>query len=1124
MEETPAAAGLSRVITKEGKEVYAAIETAEKKGYYELSAAQQRLYIIQKMEEKSTGYNRPMALILEGNIDKDRLEKTFTQLIQRHESLRTKFMLLQDKLVQRIDDEVNSRVEYIEAGREGCEMEILMQDFVKPFDLSRAPLLRVRLIKTGESSSILMVDVHHIISDGLSQQILNKEFIALYLERELPPLRLQYKDYARWQNKEWVKEIISKQEQYWLKELEGEIPVLNLPTDYSRPVVQSFEGSTLNFEINEKETRALNEMARREGVTLFMLLLSLYHIFLSKLTNQEDIVVGTPTAGRRHADLQSIIGMFVNTLALRNRTFGEERFTDFLSEVKEKTLQAFENQEYQFEDLVEKAAAERDLSRNPLFDVMFILQNIFDPSGNTAEIEMEGMKLKPFPYEDNTAKFDFSLTAVEVDEQLYCSLEYCTKLFKRETMVRFINYFKNIMSLAVENPGIKISDMGLITEEEKQQLFYEFNLTEAAYPAEKTLQQLFAEQVERTPDNIALAGGGHGVDEYPTGHPMTGKQQLTYRELSKESGQLAHLLRSKGIKPGTIVGIMMYRSLEMMVGILGILKAGGAYLPIDPGYPRERIVYIMADSAAAVLLAAPGTRVKDEVEEKQGQPQGPPLQFINIKTALATTFEATALTSISASRVSFANLAYIIYTSGSTGLPKGVMVEHTAVVNVLFALDKEYPFLESDVYLLKTSYVFDVSTAELFGWFARGGRLSILEKEGEKDPVKILDIIENSGVTHINFVPSMFNTFLEVLTPQNINKLSTLKYIFLAGEVLLPELVKKFRRSGHPVVLENLYGPTEGTVYSSKYSLQHWIEGNNIPIGKPLDNIRLYIVDAHNKLQGVGIVGELVIAGTGLARGYLNRPELTAEKFGETVISHWSSVKTNDRLYRTGDLACWLADGNIEFFGRIDHQVKIRGFRVELGEVENQLVSHERIKEAVILLKKDHIGDKYLCAYIVPTHAGLMDALKPKELRNYLSGKLPGYMIPSYFVILEEIPLTTSGKIDRKALPTPIVKVDETFAAPGDETQEKLAAIWSNLMGIKKEKISIDANFFELGGHSMKMVLMMLKIHQTFNSDIPMTEMFKNPTIRGIASLIDALDWTDNPRINTNQEREEMLL
>jgi len=1378
----------NRQVSTEGK--YAAVEPVEKKEYYVLSSAQRRLYILQQMVPHGVVYNMPQVQQLSMAVDKEKLTETFKQLIRRHESLRTSFIAVNEVPLQKIHDEVEFEIEYYDLDTdEHCSTQT--RTFIRPFDLSCAPLLRVGLIKTGEEKYVLMVDMHHIISDGVSQGVLLKEFLAIYDGVSLTTLRLHYKDFAEWQNSPAQREVLKKQEKYWSDRLAGELPVMNLPYDYTRPDVQGFEGSRRSFYLETGETAALKALAAREDVTLYMVLLAAFDLLSARLSGQEDIIVGVPVAGRSHADIQQIIGMFVNTLAVRNYPSAEKTMISFLQEVKTSALGAFENQDYPFEDLVEKVTVVRDVSRNPVFDVVFVLQNLAE-QGTGVESDAAAPS---YGYESRIAKFDMTLFAVETGENLTFSLEYCTRLFKEETIERFTGYFKNIINSIVENPSKRISDVEMLSEAEKRRLLAEFNDTGEPYPNDKTIHQLFEEQAARMPDRIALS-----VRQVR----QVGQVQLSYCELNEQSGRLAGFLIEKGVLADNIVGIMMERSVEMIIGIFGILKAGGAYLPIDPDYPQERIDYILKDSGAKLLVT---TSNKEGEKVRRWDGEKVLLEEIS-KSQKNSSYLLTLLPSYLQNSL---NLAYIIYTSGSTGMPKGVMIEHRSVVNRLNWMQKAYPIDCGEVILQKTAFTFDVSVWELFWWSSRGACVSLLGPGEEKDPAAIVDAVTNYRVTTMHFVPSLLNIFLDYLENEvgaeaMSSRLRSLRQVFASGEALGPVQVERFHRLFGPrgargAKLINLYGPTEATVDVSYFNCSPGEKYERIPIGKPIDNINLYVLDKSLHLQPVGVVGELYIAGVGLARGYLNRPELTAERFID--FHHSSFIIHHSNLYCTGDLARWLSDGNIEYLGRVDHQVKIRGFRIELGEIENRLLAEPAVKEAAAAARIDQAGDTLLAAYVVPDetvaftvhrlleiernklqgegdrpyyelpngmpifylnrnetdfmyreifeersylrhgvalaegscifdiganigvfslfansvcrgariysfepapalydllalntslygtnfkifkngisskeeevvftyypHASIlsgrfadeaeeketvkafirreleaagddrrdrpteeqidellaerlsgvrfncamktvsqvmrennveridllkidvekaeldvlegieaadwpkirqlvievhdsggrldkiMDLLKkhgykaaveqdsmleetglynlyavqahqdevqeqehgPRvepgryspgrlidELKESLKGRLPGYMIPSHFVLLDKMPLTASGKVDRKALPAPEVKRGERYEAPTDEIEEKLAAIWSEVLNTGKENIGVTARFFDLGGHSLKATVMVSRIYREFTVHVPLVQVFNTPTIRGLAGYL----------------------
>jgi amino acid adenylation domain-containing protein len=1005
----------------EVKKAYAPIPPVEKKDYYSLSSAQKRLYYLMQIDETNIAYNIPFAVVLKGEPDIVELENTFRRLIERHESLRTSFHMLDNEPVQKIHDEVSFEIE--------CHTDII-RDFLRPFDLSFPPLLRVGLIKTGDQEYTLLPDIHHIVSDGTSMGILVKEFMAIYGNEELAPLRIQYKDYSAWQTNRKQEEIIKRQEAFRLRQMEGELPVLNLPCDFPRPAAQSFAGRRINFEIGSSRTKALKELAKKEDITVFMMLLALFNILLAKLGNQEDIIVGTPAEGRRHEDLQDIVGMFVNTLALRNFPKGEKTALQFMKEVKKSTLDTLDNQEYQFEDLVEAVGFQRDnTGRNPIFDVMLVFQT---KAHDVPDLQKPGLKAQTYEFDNPTAKFDMTLTAVE--EGIF-TLEYGAKLFKEETVQRFIRYFKNILSAVLENPAQQIAEIDYIPDEEKQQLLVEFNDTNGGYPVGKTIDQLVEEQVERSGDGTAVISveqivGAQGIVPLPGDHVS-----ITYKELNEKSNQLAHLLRERGAEPGDIVALITEPSVELVLGILGILKAGGVFLPIDPDYPEERIQYILHDSNARILLTNNAVESKSEIRISKSETNpndqnsndrnkaipGIVLNFEHLNFEFLIGCPSLGLSDFEfrASNFSPSNLAYIIYTSGSTGKPKGVAVQHQSLVNLCWWQRSAFSINAADRVGKFYRTGFDASIWEIFPYLIAGASVYIVEKEVKLDIHALKRCYETNGITIGSMPPQLYEQFI-TLTINN----PALRSVQMGGDRL------KAYASGHYSVV-NIYGPTENTIVTTSFIVDK--NYDNIPIGKPIANVQVYILNRYLRLQPIGVVGELCISGDGLAAGYLNQPELTSEKFQITNIGlQNSSEKTTpnekflrgpgavfikrapgrrrQKIYKTGDLARWLADGNIEFWGRMDEQVKIRGFRIELGEIEKQLLAHDRIKEAVATAREENGGDKYLCAYIVTDS---VETVTDVVLRDYLSKTLPQYMIPMYFVTLDRFPLTPNDKVDR---------------------------------------------------------------------------------------------------------------
>ncbi len=1062
-------------------------EEAEAATVFPLSFAQERLWFLDQMQGPNSTYNIKMILRIQGPLKIEVLRRCFDKIVSRHEVLRTTFILKDGKPFQVIGDPFSVPLQLVglkhlqEKERPAKLNTLAVEEIERPFNLEKGPLIRVNLLELADEVYVLLLTMHHIITDAWSMRIFLREMAGLYeafsegKSSPLGELSIQYADFASWQRQWMTGHVLEKHLNYWKKELSGILPKLELPMDRPRPLVQTFNGNTEHFKVGVHITQELKLLCQRTGTTLFMNLFSSFAILLFRYTNQEDIVIGTPIANRSRKEIEPLIGFFVNTLPLLINLSGNPTFLKLLKRVRRTTLKAYNHQDLPFEKLVDEIKLERDLSRNPLVQVMFILQNV-----EQDKLEQTDIIIEPMEIERLTAKFDITLSMAETGDGLSGSLEYKSDLFDNTTIKRMIGHFCHLLEGIVDNSHCRISELPMLSEAERHLLLREWNDTRADYPEEKTLHELFQEQVELTPHHMAV---------------VFEDQQVTYWELNREANRYARLLRYRGMILGTIAALLVERSIDMIVGILGILKAGGAYLPIDIECPGDRIQYILKDSRTPFLLSSPSMNIENSF-----------LTIIDINSGQTGFEDDSNLTSTAKAF----HPAYVIYTSGTTGWPKGVVVEHGAVLNLLFALHSRYPLTKRDTYLLKTSYLFDVSITELFGWFLEGGRLAVLEAGGEKDPEAILAMIVRECVTHINFVPSMFNAFFYMLNAGKIYCLSRLKYIFLAGETLLPDAVNKFRELKSRVVLENLYGPTEAAVYASGYSLADWNGSGMIPIGKPLENVGLYVLDGSGHFQPVGVPGELCISGVGLGRGYLNRPESTAEKF---VLVHSSWLTTDRRekkasssrelpmsyelsamscLYKTGDLVRWLPDGNLEFHGRLDRQVKIRGFRIETGEIENLLQKHKKIREAAVITREEG-DDKYLCAYVIPYSE---ETFNVSELREYLSRSLPGYMIPSYFVPLSRLPLTSSGKLDRKKLPAiekdrPQLSV--TFVAPNTELEKLIADTWKKVL--KLERVGLHDNFFDLGGNSLKVIELNSKLKEVLNEDIPVVEMFKYMTV-----------------------------
>ncbi|HLP58532.1 MAG TPA: amino acid adenylation domain-containing protein, partial [Candidatus Deferrimicrobium sp.] len=1076
-------------------EHFAAIEPVEKKEYYRVSSAQKRIYILQQLDVKTTGYNMSRVMELEGQVDIKHLEQAVQKLVERHEAFRTSFHMIDDEVVQIIHNHLEFEIEKMIALPGGGTLT----EFLRPFDLTCAPLLRAGLAELTENRHLFMVDMHHIVSDGVSIEIMINDFVSFYNDAQLPVMRVQYKDYAEWQQAEKPGGTLLEQKAYWQAQFEGELPVLELPTDYKRPAVQSFAGNSLNFEIGGESIGTLKALALEGGATLYMTLVALYSIFLTKISGQEDIAIGTPMAGRRHADLEKIIGMFVNTLALRSYPGGEKKFSEFLDEIKKMTLKAFENQDFQYEDLVEEIGATRDAGRNPLFDVLFVLQN-----AGRGIIEIPGLKIKTNEQENLTSKFDLSLVAAEVEDKLSFTFEYSTRLFKQVTIERFKVYFKNVISAVINNKKQKIADIEIITEEEKKQLLFDFNDTGITYPIDKTIPQLFTGQVERTPDSIALVGAdlrvcptvfSHGRTRTDTDNNMS----ITYRQLNEQSGILAGLLIEKGVQRDSIAGIMVERSLEMIVGILGILKAGAAYLPIDPDFPRERIDYMLKDSGARILIKSEirnpkfETNPDDQIINNENKNFGIPfvLNFENLNFNSLIGCPRRGLSS---------NLAYIIYTSGSTGKPKGVLVEHRNVVRLV--INPNFIEAKEGQHLLLTgAFTFDIVTFEIWWPLLNGLSLYLPDESTVIGPLEMGKMVSIHRIDILHLVPQLFKQ----LFSHNAKIFAGLSYFLIGGDPVSPQDIRELRNNYKKLKILHMYGPTENTTFSTYREVDKVGENEeSLSIGVPVNNSTVYILGRHDELLPIGVVGQICTGGAGVARGYLNNPELTNDKFRFfwSNFHHSSFIIHHPIHYRTGDLGRWLPDSTtrgaykLEFLGRVDQQVKIRGFRIELGEIESRLSRYPGITGCVVTAGERKSREKYICAYFT---AG--EKLEITGIRQYLGRQLPIYMIPAYFMQLDKFPLNLHGKLAKERLPVPEAKKANNFVAPQSNLEKIIAALWKETLEL--DNICIDDNFFELGGNSLNIVTVNLRLREQLAADISVMTMFRYPTIRTLATYLE---------------------
>ncbi|MDB5024425.1 MAG: Long-chain-fatty-acid--CoA ligase, partial [Mucilaginibacter sp.] len=1055
----------AKTIDNKELNAYLAKELVPEQPDYELSSAQRRLWVLNQFDATENAYNIPYVIVLKGHLDKAALKNAFIAMISRHEILRTVF---------KEDKEGNPRQQIINAGaytfkleetdlRNTANQQFILNNLVDQqtsgsFNLSEGPLLRCHLAQLEEDRYVLVMVHHHILSDGWSMDVFRKEWCAFYNaclegnDPKLPLLKIQYKDYAAWHNHQLESDDIILHKDYWLKQFEGEIPILELPADKERPAIKTFNGASLTATIDHQVLEQLNKTGKALGGTLFMSLLACVNALLYRYTGQQDIVIGSPIAGREHPDLEDQIGFYINTLALRTRFNGAESYEHLFQQIREVTLSAYEHQLYPYDELVDALKLPRNINRNPLFDVMVVLQNSMDQD---AEFTLNGLQTSVYDKgEHRIAKFDINFIFSESKKGLDLFLEYNTDIYSTEQINRMLKHFENIMASVVGDPKQSLAGIDFLTKKEKQQLLQGLNNTAAEYPKDKTMVDLFEEQVKRTPGNIAV---------------IFEDTELSYQELNILSNQFGDYLRKTyQVKPDDLVGIKLERSQWMIVTILAILKAGGAYVPIAPDYPQERINYLLRDSACKVLIDEQELEKFKRVRNKYNQK--------NQRAGLQPH-----------------HLAYCIYTSGSTGNPKGCLLQHTGLVNRLEWMQKAYPLTANDVILQKTTFSFDVSVWELLWWAIQGASVCMLQPGGEKSPEVIIDTVEKYKATVIHFVPSMLSVFLEYLENDKakLDQLKGLKQVFTSGEALTLSQAERFNELFPNTSLMNLYGPTEASIDVTYFDCKKETLKGIVPIGKPIDNTQIYILDKFRKLLPVGAAGEICIGGVGLARGYLKRPELTAEKFIENPF-----IK-GERIYRTGDLGRWRPDGNIEYLGRIDDQVKIRGFRIELDEISSVLEKHSKVKDAVVIARAINGQDKELIAYTT----GKAEAA---ELREYLKEQLPAYMIPGYYVHLETIPLTGNGKANRKALPLPDSSGirDAAYVAPSTDIEKALVKIWSEVLGRPKETISVKSDFFDMGGHSIKAIRLLGLIHKELGVKLLLKELFSESRIEQQAVAI----------------------
>src|SRR3954451_19207653 len=1043
-------------------------------GTFAPSFAQQRLWFLDRLEPGSAFYNLPVVLTASGPLDPAALAASLRAIVRRHEALRTTFETRAEGPVQVVHPRLEVSLPMVDlralpaAAREAEALRLAREEAERPFDLARGPLLRAALVRLGDEGWRILLTLHHIVSDGWSMGVLVQEIAALYPALRageaprLPELSIQYADYAVWQRQRLQGERLESQLAFWRQRLAG-APVLQLPTDRPRPPVQRFHGRHQHRRLVGRRVAPLPALCRREGPTLFMGMLTAFQTLLARHAGVDDLVVGTPVAGRERRGSEGLIGFFLTSLALRGDLAADPPFRNLLDRPRRATLEAFAHQEVPFEKLVDELLPERDLGHAPLFQVMLVQQN-----APAEPLLLAGATLVPGDVEGSTSKLDLTLNFQETPGGLTLRWLSSRDLFDAATVDRLSEHLVRLLEGAAAEPGLRLSELPLLTAAEERQLV-EWNATAVAYPAAPCLHELIAAQVARTPEAVAVSCEG---------------EALSYRELWSAAGRLAAWLGALGVGPEVVVGVCAERSLELMVGLLAVLRAGGAYLPLDPDYPAERLAFMLADSGVPVVLAQ--ERLLERLPAHRATVV--PLDGVAAPGEPAAPMAPGAVAS---------NLAYVIYTSGSTGRPKGTMNAHRGIVNRLLWMQERYGLTAADRVLQKTPFSFDVSVWELFWPLLSGGWLVMAKPGGHQDPAYLARTIAQAGITTLHFVPSMLQVFLEA---PGLEGCGSLRRVVCSGEALPLELQKRFFARLPEVELHTLYGPTEAAVDVTYWACERETKLGVVPIGHPVANTRIHLLGAAGEQVPVGVAGGLHMGGVQVCGGYLARPELTAEKF----VPDPFAGEPGSRLYRTGDLARYLPDGAIDFLGRLDHQVKVRGLRIELGEIESALASQPAVREAVVTARAagSAVGAVNLVAYVTP-HPG-MAVPSLEELRQGLARSLPEYMLPSALVGLESLPLTASGKVGRKALPAPerMAEGARERVAPRTPLERSLAGLWSEVLGIAGESIGVEDSFFQIGGNSITGAILINRLQQELGEIVHVVTIFDAPTIARLAAYL----------------------
>jgi amino acid adenylation domain-containing protein len=1043
-----------------------------KEEWFPLSFAQRMFWFLDQFAPDTPAYNLPRALKIKGELDTLALREAFRTLLRRHEVLRTGFAVLEGELFQfvledvDIDLAVRDLSSLAESERKIETSITASEEARKTFDLEHPPLLRLTLLCLGPREHVLILMMHHIITDGWSMSILFKEVAQSYgwlttrQQPQMATLPFQYADFVRWQQEHLTEDALQPDLEYWHDHLRGCPGLLQLPSDRPRPAVQSHRGSIESFTIDKTLTYRIKAICAREGVTLYMGLLAAFQALLSRYTGTHDIPVGTAFAGRNDPELSALIGCFVNTLVIRGDLSGNPSFRELLRRTRDVSLRAFAHQEMPFEQLLAKLECERTRSHTPLFQIMFILQN-----APKQVLNLPGLLIEEIELDSGLAKFDLTLEIVEQDRGLYCQLEYSSDLFERSTIQRMVHHFQNLILSAIEDPASPISKLNMLSASERKQIIFDWNATSAEYSKEVTIARAFEEQARRSPDAIAL---------------RQGVRTLTYRELDGRANQVARALIEKGVRPEMPVGIYMKRSTDAIVALLGVLKVGSPYVPLEPSQPKHRLHLLITACDCQIVLTHGALRH-----------DLPEVEFVLLDADMALWTERSGIPPSSSPT---GQSAYIIFTSGSTGVPNGVVGTHRATMNRLEWMYRTYPFSTREVCCQKTALSFVDSVWEIFGPLLRGVPNVVLPEEVVIDPELLLRSLARERVTRIVLVPTLLHVLLEH-APDLGARVPQLKLWTVSGEYLPVDLAEKFCAAFPEARLLNLYGSSEVAGDVTHYQVGELAGLNAIPIGKPISNTQVYVFDEFMQPLPIGVPGMLYVGGDCLSPGYRQRPDLTRERF----ISNPLAVELGT-VFATGDRARWLPDGNLEYLGRLDTQTKIRGFRIELGEIEANLMAHPLVRQAVVLVTGAMPEARQLTAYVMRQDGS---ALSSQELREFLRTRLPAYMVPAFFVEIAEMPLLPSGKVDRRALPPPL---SEARAAareqiePRDDTERRLMSIWRELLEVKE--FGVRDNFFELGGNSLLAMQVLARVRKVFEVEVSIRSFFDGPSIEELGHEI----------------------